>query len=66
LQPVALAAMNPIVRDIARGLVALVLVLMFISGLAQLAGCNATRATAAAAPAATSQPIDCGTWADCA
>lgn len=62
--------MNPIIRDIARGLVALVLVLMFISGLAGLSGCKATQATAAAPatlPASTTpQPIDCGTWVDCA
>ena len=58
--------MNPILRDIARGLVGLALVLMFISGIAQLAGCNVTRATAAAAPATTPQPIDCGIWVDCA
>lgn len=58
--------MNPILRDIARGLVALALVLMFISGLAQLAACNATRATATASPTPALQPIDCGTWADCA
>jgi hypothetical protein len=60
--------MNPILRDIARGLVGLVLVLMFISGLAGLSGCNATRATAAAPAQATPtpQPIDCGTWVDCA
>ena len=53
--------MNPIARSIARFTVGLVLVLMFISGAAQLAGCHATRATAT-----TPQPIDCGTWVDCA
>jgi hypothetical protein len=58
--------MNPIIRDIARALVILVLLLMFVSTLAQLAGCHVTRQfpTAQAAPA--SQPIDCGTWVDCA
>lgn len=61
--------MNPIIRDIARALVILVLLLMFISGVAQLAGCNVTRATAAApaaSPSTAQQPIDCGTWVDCA
>ncbi|WP_287880469.1 hypothetical protein [Acidovorax sp.] len=57
--------MNPILRFIARGMVGLVLMLMLISGLAQLTGCNATRATAAA-PAPTLQPVDCRTWDACA
>ena len=62
--------MNPILRDIARGLVGPALVLMFISGLAQLAGCNITRqwpsAKAPATAITTPQPIDCGTWVHCA
>lgn len=45
---------------------------MLISGMASLSGCKASRATATTAapagtaPAPTMQPIDCGTWADCA
>ena len=62
--------MSPIIRCMARGLVGLVLVLMFISGPAQLAGCNITRqwpsAKAPATAITTPQPIDCGTWVHCA
>ena len=62
--------MNPIARLIARFTVGLVLALMFISGLAQLAGCHITRqwpsAKAPATATTTPQPIDCGTWVDCA
>jgi hypothetical protein len=60
--------MNPIIRSIARALMALVLVLMFISGLAQLSGCHVTRAfsDAEAASAPALQPVACRNWQDCA
>jgi predicted Co/Zn/Cd cation transporter (cation efflux family) len=57
--------MNPIILAITRGLVGLIVCLALISALAQLTGCKATRATAAA-PAPTQQPVDCRTWDACA
>lgn len=53
-------------RATARLLVGTVLLLGMISTLAQLAGCHVTRATATAAAPPAPQPIDCGTWVDCA
>ncbi len=62
--------MNPIIRSIARALMALVLVLMFISGLAQLSGCQITRqwpgAQAAQPAPATMQAASCRAWDECA
>lgn len=59
--------MTPILRDIARGLVALALALMLISGVAGLAGCQATRAfSTAPPPQATAQLVDCRQWQECA
>ena len=53
-------------RATARLLVGTVLLLAMISTLAQLAGCNVTRAIPTAQAAPSLQPIDCGTWVDCA
>lgn len=59
--------MTPMIRNIARGLVTMAMVLMFISGLAQLAGCNVTRAfSTALPPQATALPVDCRQWQECA
>jgi len=62
--------MNPIIRSIARALMALVLVLMFISGLAQLSGCHITRqwpsAQAPQPEPATMQAASCRAWDECA
>ena len=62
--------MSPIIRCMARGLVGLVLLLMFISGLAQLAGCQITRqwpSAQAPHPApATMQAASCRQWDECA
>ena len=58
--------MNPIARSIARFVVGLVLLLMFISGIAQLAGCHVTRQFPSAQAAPTMQPASCSNWDECA
>jgi hypothetical protein len=54
------------INVMARFLVGLVLLIALISTAAQLAGCHITRAVPTAQAATTPQPIDCGTWVDCA
>lgn len=53
-------------RATTRLLVGTVLMLAMLSTLAQLAGCHVTRQFPTAQAAPSSQPIDCGTWVDCA
>lgn len=57
--------MNPIVRDIARFMVALVVILVVINTLAGLAGCSASPQPTSVKPPAL-YPVDCRHWAGCA
>lgn len=58
--------MNPIIRNIARGLVILAALLVGISMLAQLTGCHVTRAFNTAEAPAKLQPVHCSNWDECA
>ena len=58
--------MNPLLKYVLAclGLAAVILAAVVIVG--SLAGCHVTRAFSTAEAPAGAQPIDCGTWVDCA